>query len=231
MRKIFVFLLSCFIVVSSFVSPCLAADSEAATTSSVEPERITVSDDVAILYLTTVIDLNTGTEYHAKTGEPCIIEAELGHQYSVIVHASVSSHIRDYIDATTRIEIGNEGLSINSHFSVGGGTRIQAYSFVLPEGTKLAYVDGTAASNYHNNIGTSIWKKATGNTGLQTYLDENCPVNDSFILEVVDKEAEDIKGTSELISTALLTIAASIVTSTIVNIIFHLICTKRNNYY
>lgn len=155
MKKLSLAVLAIILLFATNIT-CLADDSETPNVgSSSEVETITIGEDITITYQTTVIDLNTGAEYHAKTGEPVVIEAVLGHQYSVSATASITP-ISGVLNAITHFSIGDNGLSINYDFN-GSGVRTQAYTFIMPDGTQLTYVDKTLFSNCDTILSPS-WK-------------------------------------------------------------------------
>ncbi len=186
MKKLSLAILAIVLLFTTNIT-CLAADSETPNIgSSPEVETITIGDDIIITYQTTVIDLNTGTEYHAQTGEPVIIDAVLGHQYSVSATASITP-ISGVLNALTHFSVGKNGLSINYDFN-GHGVRTQAYIFIMPDGARLAYVDESLFSNGEEAFRFSpSWNSATGSKGLETRMYEGRSINDGFILEVTDQ--------------------------------------------
>lgn len=184
MKKLSLAVLAIILLFATNIT-CLADDSETPNVgSSSEVETITIGEDITITYQTTVIDLSTGVEYHAKTGEPVVIEAVLGHQYSVSATASITP-ISGVLNAITHFSIGDNGLSINYDFN-GSGVRTQAYTFIMPDGTQLTYVDKTLFSNCDTILSPS-WKNASGSKGLETRMYEGRSINDGFVLEVTDR--------------------------------------------
>lgn len=160
------------------------------TCYTVNAETIAVSDEASITYDTLVTDLNTGVEYHGKTGEPVIIEAALGHQYSVITTANAEG-CKGTIDTSGHHLLGKNGLTINYCFLDANASFTHTYTFTLPENTELSYIENSIFSNTEKLPFQSLWKKATSSNGILTKMNKGQPVDDGYIIEVTTIKTEE----------------------------------------
>lgn len=201
MKTLFRFLL---VLVAAFsISHSLICHAAAA-------ETIVVNDDVSIDYETIVTDLNTGVEYRSKTGEPAIIEAALGHQYSVVTTASINGY-SGIVTTKGHHLLGESGLTISYCFSEAGRSFTHSYTFILPEDTELSCIKKSMYSNSTDvDIFGSCWKQATGKEGIWTRMRDDRPVNDGYILEVSLIEPDKSWSPSDWIIFGVIIIAAII---------------------
>lgn len=180
LTKISIAITTLLLLTSSFI--CFADDGKTFNVESTDLETISLKNGDAIFYQTTVIDLDTGEQYHAKTDKPAVIEAKVGHRYYVLANAQTTTTDKS-IAANAHFKVGANSLVINYNFSGGGDTFNHVYSFTMPKNAKLSPINKSFFSNCEQNSQNDL-KSATSSQGITTDLSYNRAVNDGFIMEV-----------------------------------------------
>ena len=171
MKNLITFILTICLILTVNLN-CFAADSENPAPEDTESVTLTIDKNAQIIYLTTVVDLNTGAIYHAKIDQPAVVEATLGHQYTVSVNANmVTSYWHKSIPVYTHYNIGDQGFTLNYAFS-GASPISQSYSFNLPEKTAIKYNTESAYLGSSKNT----WNEVTGNQGIKNLIHTDMPL-------------------------------------------------------